>query len=106
LMSQHSRARFQQPLINRTRHILPDDFFPTNRAYEASDHAGTDLGNPAWRHQEQSTNLRIQVTVDVAHCSLEFVITFRADAPENMRRSNVLSVVNQKPIGKRSHRNA
>jgi len=52
LMSERSRARLQQSFVNRTGNVLAHDLLPTNGADEPPDHAGTDLGNAARRHQE------------------------------------------------------
>src|SRR5882724_1739347 len=99
-----SGGRFEEPFVNGPRHILADDFAPACGSDQTSDHARTDLGDAPGRHEEDSANAGIQVSINVAHGALEFVIALGADASQDMCRTDELSIMDQVPVRKRGDR--
>jgi len=93
---------FEQAMVDGAGDVFSDDFAPAGRADESFDHAGTDFGDVAGRHQKYGANLGIEVAIDISHGALVLVIACGADAAQNVGGMDGLGVVDQVEVGIRS----
>ena len=85
LESARSLVEIQQSAIHRIRNVFAHNLPPACRANQTLNHAGTDFAEDARWDEEDRADIFVQISVNISHRPLEFIVTRRADSTQDMR---------------------